>query len=374
MTPPLASKPYFRNLDALRFFAAIGVFLLHSLNVRIAGSEDVAWMQPIRDFAKTGALGVNLLHVMSGFLITLLLLQEEKALGQFSVVKYYLRRTLRIWPLYLLMITLSFFVIPPVMNFLGKDFHETGNPLAYYFFWGNFYILNYGFPYSPILAVLWSVTVEEQFYIGWPWLIRLFKKNRWFLFGIIIVISIGFRMYYNNDGKQLFFNTLCIMSDFAIGAFIASMAVDESSLFLRLKKLSRSLIIPIYAIIFLLLVFYHPLFDSPVAIVLERLILGLAFGWIIFDQAYSERRPFNLHRIPGFAWLGKRTYGLYCFHEVGIISAIKFMTAIHFIRSPFQYAFLMPVLAFMITAALAALSYRFFEKPFLDWKKKFEVV
>jgi peptidoglycan/LPS O-acetylase OafA/YrhL len=51
------SKPYFRNLDALRFFAAIGVFLLHSLNVKIEGSDDPAWMQPIRYFATNGALG-----------------------------------------------------------------------------------------------------------------------------------------------------------------------------------------------------------------------------------------------------------------------------------------------------------------------------
>ncbi|HYV91699.1 MAG TPA: acyltransferase [Chitinophagales bacterium] len=372
MTSP--SKPYFKNLDALRFFAAIGVFLLHALNVQIAGSDDPAWMQPLRDFSKTGALGINLLHVMSGFLISLLLLQEEKTLGKFSVVKYYLRRTLRIWPLYLLVITISFFVIPPLMNFFGNDFHETANPLAYYLFWGNFYILKYGYPYSPILAVLWSVSVEEQFYIGWPWLIRLFRKNRWMLFVIVILISISFRIYFRNDGKELFFNTLCIMSDFAIGAFIASIAVNETPFFLRLKKLSRRMIIPIYIIILLMIIFYHPLFDSTFATVIERLILGIGFGWVILDQAYSENRPFNLHRIPGFVWLGKRTYGLYCFHEVGIISAIKIMKAMNCIHSPFQYSVLMPIIAFSITVVLAALSYRFFEKIFLDWKAKFEVV
>lgn len=368
------SKPYFRNLDALRFFAAIGVFLLHSLNVKIEGTDDPAWMQPIRHFATNGALGINLLHVMSGFLITILLLQEEKALGKFSVLKYYLRRTLRIWPLYLLMITVSFFVIPPVMHGLGHDYHETANPWAYYLFWGNFYILKYGFPYSPIIGVLWSVSVEEQFYIGWPWLIRLFRKNRWVLFALIILISTGFRIYFREDGKELFFNTACIMSDFAIGAFIASIAVNEDSIFLRLKKLSRSAIISIYVVIILMLTFYHPLFNSHVATVLERFILGVAFGWVIFDQAYSEQRVFNLARLPGLVWLGKRTYGLYCFHEVGIISAIKFLKAMHFIQSPFQYAVVMPLLAFAITVALTALSYRFFEKPFLDWKKKFEVV
>ena len=368
------SKPYFKNLDALRFFAAIGVFLLHALNARVEGSDNPGWMNYVRDFSTTGALGINLLHVMSGFLITLLLLQEEKALGKFSVVKYYLRRTLRIWPLYLLIVTTSFFVIPPLLNFLGKDYHETANPLAYYLFWGNFYILKYGYPYSPILAVLWSVSVEEQFYIGWPWLIRLFKKNRGLLFLIVIVISIGFRIYFRDDGKELFFNTLCIMSDFAIGAFIASMAINQTPLFLWLKKFSRWKIILLYVIIVLMVAFYHPLFDSTLATVFERLILGIGFGWVILDQVYSENRFFNLHRIPGFVWLGKRTFGLYCFHEVGIISAIKILKEVNCIHSPFQYSVLMPLIAFSITVGLAALSYRYFEKIFLDWKHKFEVV
>jgi peptidoglycan/LPS O-acetylase OafA/YrhL len=123
-----------------------------------------------------------------------------------------------------------------------------------------------------------------------------------------------------------------------------------------------------------MIVFYHPLFDSTFATVMERLILGIGFGWIILDQAYSENRSFNLHRIPGFVWLGKRTYGLYCFHEVGILSAIKILKTMDCIHSPFQYAVLMPLIAFSITVALAALSYRFYEKIFLDWKEKFEVV
>lgn len=331
-------------------------------------------MQPVRDFATTGALGINLLHVMSGFLITLLLLQEEKSHGTFSVTKYYLRRTLRIWPLYLLIITISFFVIPPIMNFLGSDYHETANPLAYYFFWGNFSIIENGFPYSPVLAVLWSVSVEEQFYIGWPWLIRLFKKNRWVLLLIVIIISTLFRIYFWQDGKHLFFNTLCIMSDFAIGAGIAFIAVSEPPFFLRLKKLSRSLIMVIYIIIALALIFYHPLFDAPLALISERFILGVAFGWIIFEQAYCENRAFNLYRIPGFTWLGKRTFGLYCFHEAGIIASIKILTAAGFIQSTTGYALAMPLMAFMITVTFAALSYRYFEKPFLELKEKFEVV
>ncbi len=272
------------------------------------------------------------------------------------------------------MITLSFFAVPELLSVIGMDYHEWASPVPYYFFWSNFYILKYGFPYSPVLAVLWSVSVEEQFYIGWPWLLRLFKKQRIILFLLIILFSIGAREYFNDNGKQLFFNTLCIMSDFAIGAFIASMAVNRNAWFLRMKKLSRPIVILFYAVILTMVLFYHPLFDSAIATTVERLVLGIAFGWVIFDQAFSENRAFNFQKIPGFMWLGKRTYGLYCFHEVGIIVSIKLLTALHSISTPLQYALLMPLLAFMITVFLAALSYRYFEKPFLDWKNRYTVV
>lgn len=364
------SKPYFINLDSLRFFAALG-FFMHALTIKIDGVQYASWMEGVRNFAKNGALCVNVLHVLSGFLITFLLLKEEKDSGKFNVIRYYLRRALRIWPLYFLLLLLLFFVIPNIMQTLGYSYHETANPWAYILFWSNFYIINYGFPYSPVLAVLWTVSVEEQFYIVMPWLMRFFKKRRVQILVVIILISVAFRVYYRNDGFTMFFNTLTIMSDFAVGALIAWLAVNEHPVFFKWKAVPRKFGMIIYLAVFIMIIFYHPIFDSTIATIMERLVLGAGFGWVIFDQAFGEKKVFEMSRIPGFVWLGKRAYGIYCFHQFGILASIKILRTIHLIQSPVDYLLLLPILSFVLTIIMAALSYRFIERPFLNWKKKF---
>ncbi|MFI5136163.1 MAG: acyltransferase family protein, partial [Chitinophagales bacterium] len=255
----------------------------------------------------------------------------------------------------------------------GYNYHETASPWAYIFFWSNFYIVKYGFPYSPVLAVLWTVSVEEQFYIVMPWLMKFFKKWRVQILVIIILISIGFRIYYRNDGFTMFFHTLCIMSDFAVGALIAWLAVNEHALFFKWKSVPRKISFIVYLAVLIMIVFYHPIFDSTVATIAERLILGVGFGYVIFDQAFGERKVFEMSHIPGFIWLGKRAYGIYCFHQFGILASIKILRAIHLIQSPIDYLVLLPVLSFVLTVIMAALSYRFFERPFMNWKEKFEM-
>lgn len=367
-----AGKPYFINLDALRFIAATG-FFMHAFTIRIEGVRYPVWMDAVSRFASSGALCVNVLHVLSGFLITYLLLAEEKSSGQFSIVRYYLRRTLRIWPLYFTMVIAFLFIVPAVLQAVGYAYYETANPWSYFLFWNNFAMLSDGFPYSPVLAILWTVSVEEQFYVVMPWLMKLFRKQRVTVFLAVICISIAFRIHFRHEGVALFFHTLCIMSDFAVGAFVAWLAVNEHPWFLRWKKIPRVLNIGIYVLTLVMVLFYHPIFDSTLATIAERMILGIAFGHIIFDQAFAENKAFNLSSIPGFVWLGKRAFGLYCFHQVGLLASVHLFQAMGWVTSPLQYLLLLPLSAFVITVWIAALSYRFFERPFLNLKQKFEM-
>lgn len=346
---------------------------MHAFTIRIEDVQYPAWMNQVSRFASSGALCVNVLHVLSGFLITYLLLAEEKSTGQFSILRYYLRRTLRIWPLYFTMVITFLFIVPMVMQAFGFTYHETANPWSYFFFWNNFAMLSDGFPYSPVLAVLWTVSVEEQFYVVMPWLMKFFRKQRVAVFLAIAIVSTLARIYFRNEGTTLFFHTLCIMSDFAVGAFIAWLAVNNHSWFHRWKKMPRAVNFGIYLALLVMIVFYHPVFDSPLATIAERLILGLAFGHVILDQAFGENKAFNMHRIPGFVWLGKRAFGIYCFHQVGILASVHLFKAMNWLQSPWQFLLLLPLLSFFITVLIAAFSYRFFEQPFLDLKKKFEM-
>lgn len=364
------SKPYFLHLDGLRFVAALG-FFMHSFTIRIERVAYPAWYETFSRFAQSGSLCVNLLHVLSGFLITFLLLNEEKKTGDFSILRYYVRRTVRIWPLYFLLLLIFFFVLPATANIAGLNYHETADPWAYVLFWSNFYILESGFPYSPVLAVLWTVSVEEQFYVTMPWLMKWFRKNRVLVFFLLIAVCIGFRIYYRADGRILFFHTLCIMSDFAVGALVAWAAINHHPFFEKLKSLPRRWGASVYLIMAAVIVFYHPVFDSTWATIGERLMLGIGFGYILFDQAFAEKKVMAFGNVPGFAWLGKRAYGLYCFHQVGIVAGIKFLQHLDRLERPLHYLILLPLLAFLLTVLMASVSYRFFERPFLEWKRNF---
>ena len=261
---------------------------MHAFTIRIDGANYPPWMDEVTRFTSSGALCVNVLHVLSGFLITYLLLAEEKSHGQFSVTRYYLRRTLRIWPLYFVVIISFLFIIPAAMNAIGKSYHETANPWAYFLFWANFYMYKVGFPYSPVLAVLWTISVEEQFYVVMPWLMKFLRRWRAHVFLLIILVSIGLRIYYRDEGKIPFFNTFCIMSDFAVGALVAWLAINDHPIYQKWKRIPRSWNLVIYVLLLAMIIFYHPIFDSTPATILERLIIGLALSHVIFDQAFGE--------------------------------------------------------------------------------------
>src|SRR5579862_6648256 len=162
---------YCPELDALRFCAFLAVYLCHSIP---NGSVSAAW-QPgsnlgIRLLAAikdAGNFGVCLFFMLSAFLITELLRRELHAYGRIHVRAFYLRRVLRIWPLY--------FGVTIAYALAGKYFPamriEPGRVLAYFLLAGNWYIALHPWIQTPLRS-LWSISVEEQFYLVWPLLAR----------------------------------------------------------------------------------------------------------------------------------------------------------------------------------------------------------
>ena len=352
----LPVKPAFPNLDALRFWAFLGVFFGHLF-------------QP---HANWGLLGVNLFFVLSAFLITTLLLEEKKQQGEFSIPKFYLRRILRIWPLYFLMIGIGFFLIPLAYSATEFAYHETADIRYFLFFGVNFHLLYLGFPYSPMLAVLWTISVEEQFYLSWPWLMKVGKKILPLLCLIIIGGSLIFRIMNLHAGRENYFNTLSVMSDFGVGALFAWIASERGKIFDWLSNLPRKFIFVFYLLLLAALVFYDEWTSLLAGQIAERLVMGLLFGFLVFEQCFCNNSPWKAGINRRINYFGKISYGLYCFHELGILLSLHFFFRImHSTMEPLTYLFLQPLLGLGITVALAALSYEFFEKWFLRWKEKF---
>ena len=155
------SRKHFHTFDALRFFAFLLVFLLH---LPKTGKTYIDF------FLKSGGIGVIFFFVLSGFLITYILLYEKKHQNKISLKKFFARRILRIWPLFYLMIAFAY-LSPYISNALNLPISNQGykpNLLTSIFFGENYkMMITNTFPDWVPLRVMWSLCIEEHFYILW---------------------------------------------------------------------------------------------------------------------------------------------------------------------------------------------------------------
>ena len=220
------SKTYFPGLNALRFFAAMAVLLTHveftkkvmmhgdqfwlKIEERIQQSaihsilrqgppEPIHWLSPFVTFG--GYVGVIFFFVLSGFLITYLLLEEKRVSSTVEVKKFYMRRILRIWPLYYFLVFLGFFVLHhlPLFRVISQEDtffnHYWLNLISYIGLLPNF-AFAFVMEGVPNIGHLWSIGVEEQFYLMWPLLLKFSKKPMrtisLFLVGVLLFKIVSF--------------------------------------------------------------------------------------------------------------------------------------------------------------------------------------
>lgn len=214
-----SKKVYFPNLDGLRFYAFLAVFFAHSFWTESDYISQNRGFALMKDIAYKGVSGVNFFFVLSGFLITYLLLAEKANTGRIAIGAFYMRRILRIWPLYYFVVLVGFVIIPFVQGKLGQATSERGNILYYLAFIGNFDVK----PTSAVLGILWSIAVEEQFYLVWPIVFRLVPSRYYYLlFPVIIAVSIPTQFIpYPKSGSLIYSSPFVCMADLAMGAWAA---------------------------------------------------------------------------------------------------------------------------------------------------------
>src|SRR5687768_7831381 len=163
---------YHPELDVLRFVAFLAVFMHHALprdaRLYVNSGLSQAATQWLLTAKEAGAFGVDLFFALSSYLITELLLREHEQRGTFSVAAFYVRRALRIWPLYFTFLALTVLVVPTL---IPTDRFGPIYITSFALFVGNWVCAAKGLPFS-VASPLWSISVEEQFYIGWPLLLR----------------------------------------------------------------------------------------------------------------------------------------------------------------------------------------------------------
>ena len=373
----MGQKVFFKNLDALRFVAFLFIFLGHALDtdsVVIRDSSVYGWVKNyVYIFGKTG---FSFAFVLSSYINTWVILEERQQAGYFKPWLYYVRRALRIWPLYFLVLFIGFVLLPLAMELMNEPYVEVGNPWYFILFVGNFFLIEHGWTHSPIISVLWSVSVEEQFYIFWPFLLILFRKNEKWLFALLLVLFAFTTFHYYGTDVNLWFHTLFLLGDICIGAVFAFISFHKNWGFDRLVNLSRNAITGIYVVFGLSLLFYHSLFDSglipgAMSLIVEKLFYAFILSFFIFEQNFGENSFFKFGKLKTITYLGVISYGLFCFHEIGLLIENRVILYFGWVDNVWVFLTLKPLVAFLFIWPLSHLSWNYFEKPLLRLKKHF---
>jgi len=352
----MEERLHLKGLNGLRGIAAISVVLSH---LRIALPEFPALVHHPFDLADCG---VTVFFTLSGFLITYLLVTEKQK-SEISIRNFYFRRILRIWPLYFTYLALALLTI-----YIYSPEKLPGSLPFYLFFAAN--IPTILFNHLPYLSHYWTLGVEEQFYVFWPWLIKRsaspLKGIVIFMIGFILLKFI-FRFTFFSWGyviplKILYINRFDCM---AIGGITAMLCFQKNRLFFKISMHKITQFVCWLSLILMALNLFHitRLIDNDgVSIVASLLIVNLSF---------NQNSMINLEN-SFFDLLGKISYGIYIIHPLIIFYYSAFLNRFQF--SAEWKIILVYGGVLILTVFFAWLSYEFFEKRFLKLKDRFSTV
>ena len=414
-TKPNKKGVYFPGLNALRFFAAFAVIFTHvELIKKLMGRSDhgwidlwgewqsgprkgmtvvdsfplkaviedpvIKWYHPI--VSEAGPLGVVFFFVLSGFLITYLLFAERQKTGRISIKAFYLRRIFRIWPLYYFLILLGFFVFPHLEPFwirYQSDIWEIPNDFWMSFAFFMFMLPNLAFArYGafPNIGQAWSIGVEEQFYLIWPWMLRKAKRplNRMAIFLVVLMAIKGIFLLAVEPGgvwtdaikKFLAMSKLECMALGGLGAW---------ALFFEKKTLLKWFYHPVAQVAGIVGIPFLILFAPAMLQNAIHLVYAMLFLIIILNVSTNPKSILKLENgILNF--LGKISYGIYMYHMVIIALVLWIVRKIwpNGTLSVTTENIVIYVLTVGLTILVSYLSYTYLEHRFIKLKSRFTKV
>ena len=360
---------YFEELNSLRFIGFIGIFFGHvffSNDIEIVNSKIYS---NLYSYGKIlGFISIDSFFVLSSFLITWKGLEEIKITKKFQFKNFLIRRSLRIWPLYFLVILLGF-LIEFMKSYFTQDISSLPSIWSFILFILNFDIIKNGYEFLFFMVFMWSISVEEQFYIFWALVLKWFQNHLLKISLLIILISLLFRIYFIDDSLNLNFHTLSALGNFGVGALAAIAAFRNSFLVTKIRDFSKTQLVIIYSLSLTTFIAMPLLQNYDLFIVIQRVLFSFIFAFIILEQTYCQQSIFKLSRVKYFNFFGKISYGLYCYHGIMITIVLKFSD--YFSKSLFTSIFIFPTLIFCGTLLFSHLSYKFFESKILKLKTKY---
>jgi peptidoglycan/LPS O-acetylase OafA/YrhL len=368
---PSSQRVYRPELDVLRFFAFFCVYLHHTLNTSTSGgfARHFPLVAPwYLVFQQTLGLGLCLFFFLSSYLITSLLRVEQARTGTVNLKKFYVRRILRIWPLYLTFLL--------AISVAGLWWHpgrlEPLRLVAMLFLAGNWYSVLFGLG-PAVISHLWSISVEEQFYLIWPSVSRVLDARKLLLLCCALcLVCLGATWVLGARGAtslSIWLNSIVQSLFFASGALLAlTIGIRQQPNSLRRAALASGGGL----LLWFAAAGFGGMTDRFHAVIPWRITLGyavVAIGCALLLWDFLQLPGKFLPR--PFLYLGRISYGLYVFHALVLTAAHSFGFRD---TTTLRGAGTVLAVKFLIIVAMAALSYELLEKPFLKLKSRFELV
>lgn len=377
-------KPvHFVQLDALRFLAAFMVIIVHAFDAwsgwfgipwRLATPDRKSWSwigNHIHNFVSNFGFGVDLFFLISGFLITYLLIREKSEKSKVNIPAFFLRRILRIWPLYFFVIGICYFWYAPWMGW-G---HEPGHPIDYksaMLFYNNFATIKtqtWEFPF----AHFWSICIEEHFYLVWPFLVAFIPMKK--LPHVLITIIIGsmlFRLHAFMTMPESFFtlylHTLSRIDALAFGG-LAAWAHYHRPAAWNIPRYIRFLL---FAVLIFSMTFDNMNdWSTPFLVMWKKYFYLALAGFLMMNFVFNPDCIIKLGPKNILNYLGRCCFGIYLWGNILLQILLHKIILKHFPGGN-GWAFWGIVLFFSL--AVPVISYEFIEKPFMKLKNRFAII
>jgi peptidoglycan/LPS O-acetylase OafA/YrhL len=372
----IKEKIYFKGFNGLRGIAAIIVLFGHTKEIVFPNGTQY---NPIWFFlSNNGGNAVSFFFVLSGFLISYLMLIEIKDTANVNVNRFYLKRVLRIWPIYYLVIITMQFIIPIFMIMIGKDWKTVSN-LSTFFYLIILPNIPYLFLDSGKLFHLWSIGVEEQFYLIWAPLVKWFK-NHFLKLSIIVIISkyIALLIFevLKNKNKYIY-DMYLLVSQFRIEQMCIG-SIGAYYIFKNSDRIMKHFIFNRFSqLVFFSVLAFFMMTDQ---VVLGNTIFGKLYYFLFIKLGYWSLPTLFLYLLINvslnkksilklenkiYNFLGRISYGFYVYHFIGIIISVFLLENLGFIPGTYQYALVFYITSIIIIILIAWLSYYYFERKII---------
>lgn len=370
----ISKKVYFNSLDGLRSVACILVIIAHSFSVyRDNNINSQDYLSVItRTILDLGGEGVSIFFVLSGFLITFLLIKEYKNNNQINFFHFYMRRTLRIWPLFYAVVIYALFIYPFIASILGLNHEQNGSVLMNLIFLNNFDLIqlveNGQEGFNQHLQITWSVAIEEQFYLLWPIIFLIIvKTKRYFLiFSMLFILIFSFK--YNSNSIVNYFHSVAAAGDLMIGCSSAFLITQSKKLLFFFNSQKKNVRLIIY-LIGISLIINKSFFYEYLPVIF---ILRCFYAYVILDQSFNVNNHLKLENLVSITKIGKYTYSMYLLHPIPLLFSKHILD-----YADLSYKENLAVSTVLFTATMSLtifmsyLSYNYFESYFLKIKRKF---